>query len=60
VLRVAPEIGTLDAGALADLCGLRWNPDGRLADTDGVTRAGGCWEPILVVHGGDVIVAPEA
>lgn len=60
VLRVTPEIGSLAAGALADLCGMRWNPDGRLADTNGVVRPGGCWEPIFVAHGGDIIVAPEA
>lgn len=60
VLRVSPELGSLATGALADLCGMRWNPEGRLADTNGVTRPGGCWEPIFVAHGGDVIVAPEA
>ncbi len=60
VLRVTPEIGSLGAGALADLCGLRWNPDGRLADTGGVMRAGGCWEPVFVAHGGEVVVTPEA
>jgi len=60
VLRVTPELGSLGTGALADLCGLRWNPDGRLADTAGVTRPGGCWEPIFVAHGGEVIVAPDA
>ena len=60
VLRVTPELGSLGTGALADLCGLRWNPDGRLADTAGVTRPGGCWEPIFVAHGGEVVVAPDA
>jgi dihydroorotase len=60
VLRVTPEIGSLAAGALADLCGLRWNPDGQLKDTEGVARDGGCWEPIFVAHGGEVVVAPEA
>ena len=34
--------------------------DGQLADTNGVAKDGGCWEPILVVHGGEVVVAPEA
>ena len=60
VLRVTPEIGSLATGALADLCALRWNADGRLADTNGVTRPGGCWEPVFVTHGGDVVVEPEA
>ena len=60
VLRVTPDIGSFATGALADLCGMRWNPDGRLADTNGVTRPGGCWEPIFVAHGGDVVVTPEA
>lgn len=60
VLRVSPELGSLATGALADLCGMRWNPEGRLADTNGVARPGGCWEPIFVAHGGDIIVAPEA
>ena len=32
------------------------DPDGRLADTGGVARAGGCWEPVLVALAGEVIV----
>ncbi len=58
VMRVTPEIGSLATGALGDLCGLRWNPDGRLADTQGATRDGGCWEPVFVAHGGEVVAAP--
>jgi dihydroorotase len=59
VLRVAPELGSLAPNALADLCGLRWNPDGQLADTGGVSRSGGCWEPVFVAHGGEIVRAPE-
>ncbi|MFN8623926.1 MAG: hypothetical protein U0869_24555 [Chloroflexota bacterium] len=60
VMRVTPEIGSLAAGGLGDLCAIRWNPDGRLADTQGVTRPGGCWEPVFVAIGGEVVVTPEA
>lgn len=58
VLRSTPDIGSLSVGALGDLCGLRWNPDGRLADTQGVARPGGCWEPVFVAHAGEIVVEP--
>lgn len=59
VLRVATELGTLMPNSVADLCGLRWNPDGALADTSGATRPGGCWEPVFVALDGEIIRAPE-
>ena len=33
-----PRSARSATGALADLCGMRWNPDGRLADTNGVAQ----------------------
>ena len=48
------------AGLVADLCGLRWNPDAApLVDTEGASRPGGCWEPVFVMRAG-TIVTPEA
>lgn len=61
VLGMAPDIGTLRPGSVADLCGLCWNPDARsLVDTEGASRPGGCWEPVFVVRGGEVVVGPPA
>ena len=52
------EIGTLAAGAVADLAVLRWNADAApLVDVAGVARDGGCWEPVVTVRGGEVIRA---
>ncbi|MBM4437298.1 MAG: hypothetical protein FJ029_08705 [Actinobacteria bacterium] len=65
LLGLAGEIGTLRAGACADLAVLRWNPAARpLVDTSGGTRTGGCWEPVLTVRAGQVVAidgrAPRA
>jgi len=50
------EIGNLAPGACADLAVLRWNPDAApLADVNGVTRPGGCWEPVATVRAGEVV-----
>jgi dihydroorotase len=56
VLGVTSEVGTLRVGGIGDLVAIRRQPDGRLADTQGVARAGGCWEPVFVALAGDVIV----
>ena len=56
VLGVTSEVGTLRVGGIGDLVAIRHDPDGRLADTGGVARAGGCWEPVLVALAGEVIV----
>ena len=50
---VTSEVGTLRVGGIGDLVAIRHDPDGRLADTGGVTRAGGCWEPVLVALAGE-------
>ena len=51
-LGLAGEIGTLAAGACADLVVLHTSPDARpLRDPAGVERAGGCWEAVAVVRG---------
>ncbi|MBM4407764.1 MAG: amidohydrolase family protein [Chloroflexi bacterium] len=58
VLGLADEIGTLAAGACADLTALRWNPEAAPhVDTTGAARPGGCWEPVLVVRGGEVVTS---
>ena len=50
------EIGTLAPGACADLVVLRWNEDALpLIDTEGIERAGGCWEPALTVNAGRIV-----
>lgn len=52
------EIGTLAAGACADLAVLRWNPEAApLVDVAGESRPGGCWEPVMTVRGGEAIAA---
>lgn len=58
VLGLAGEIGTLAPGACADLVALRLNPDALPhVDTEGATRPGGCWEPVFVVRGGEVVTS---
>ena len=60
VLGLSGEVGTLAPGACADIAVLRWNTDAApLVDTSGATRAGGCWEPICTVRGGQVVRRPE-
>ena len=57
-LGLAGEIGTLAAGAGADLAVLRWNQEAApLVDVAGESRAGGCWEPVITVRAGEVIPA---
>ena len=61
VLGLATQAGTLMPGSVADLCGLRWNPDAApLVDTEGGTRAGGCWEPVFVARAGVVVRQPAS
>jgi dihydroorotase len=58
VLGLEGEIGTLAAGACADLVALRWNaaPAAQpLVDTGGSARSGGTWEPAFVVRAGEVV-----
>ena len=58
-LGLSGEIGSLAPGACADLAVLRWNPDAApLADVNGATRPGGCWEPVLTVRAGEVVGHP--
>lgn len=55
-LDLAGEVGTLAPGASADVAVLHWNPEfGLLSDVNGVTRRGGCWEPVLTIRGGQVV-----
>ncbi|MDP7578277.1 MAG: amidohydrolase family protein [SAR202 cluster bacterium] len=55
-LGLSEEIGTLAAGTCADLAVLHWNPDASpLVDCVGVTRPGGCFEPVMTVRGGVVV-----
>ena len=56
ILGLAPEIGQLTAGACADLTVLAWREGAApLADVDGVTRPGGCWEAVLTVRAGQIV-----
>jgi dihydroorotase len=56
ILGLADELGTLRAGACADLVALHWNADASpLVDTGGGSRPGGCWEPVFVVRAGEVV-----
>ena len=56
VLGLAGEIGTLAAGACADLAVLSWNEKALpLSDVNGQERPGGCWEPLATVRGGRVV-----
>ena len=57
VLGLDGEVGTLAPGACADLAVLQWEPRASpLADASGATRPGGCWEPVLTVRAGEVIL----
>ena len=47
LLGLTGEVGTLAAGACADIALLRWNEDGRLKDVQDIERSGGCWEPVV-------------
>jgi dihydroorotase len=61
ILGLAGEVGTLAAGACADLAVLRWNPDAvPLADAAGNVRSGGCWEPVLTVRAGESVRAQRS
>lgn len=58
ILGLAGEIGTLAAGACADVAALRWNATAEShMDTEGSTRPGGCWEAVHVVRGGEVVAS---
>lgn len=60
VLGLMEEVGTLSAGACADLAVLKWNADALpLKDAHGVERPGGCWEPALTVRAGRVVFPEE-
>lgn len=53
---MAGEIGTLVAGACADLAILKWDSkDEPLVDVSGNSRPGGCWEPVATVRNGKLI-----
>jgi predicted amidohydrolase len=56
VLGMAGEIGTLAAGACADLAVLRWDPEPMpLADSPGGVLNGPRLEPVVTVRAGSVI-----
>ena len=56
LLGLSGEVGTLAPGACADLAVLGWNPDALpLCDVAGVSRPGGCWEPLLTVRAGQLV-----
>jgi dihydroorotase len=56
VLGLGDEVGRLTPGSCADVTALRWNPGAApLADVNGATRPGGCWEPVLTVRVGQVV-----
>lgn len=56
LLGLSEEIGTLMPGSCADLAVLQYNERARpLEDVDGVSRPGGCWEPVATVRAGEVI-----
>jgi imidazolonepropionase-like amidohydrolase len=59
VLGLGGEVGTLAAGAGADLAALAWRPlAAPLRDTGGSERPGGAWEPVLTVRAG-VVIRPD-
>ena len=50
------EVGTLAAGACADLAVIRWSEDApALVDVTGASRPGGCWEPEATIRAGRVV-----
>ena len=56
VLGMAGEVGTLRAGACADLAVLKWDEAAPpLADINGATRSGGCYVPVQTIRAGEVI-----
>ena len=56
VLGMASEVGTLAAGAHADLAVLRWNPEPiPLVDTSGGVLEGPHLEPVLTVKAGTIV-----
>jgi predicted amidohydrolase len=62
ILGLNGEVGSLAPGACADLTVLGRNDQAAaLADVNGATRPGACWEPILSVRAGRIIPAgPKA
>lgn len=60
ILGMTGEIGTLSPRACADLTVLQWHEAAApLVDVHGASRPGGCWETLLVVRGGVVILPPS-
>ena len=56
VLGMEGEIGTLRAGACADLTVLKWDEEALpLVDVAGAVRPGGCYEAVLTVRAGEVV-----
>ena len=55
LLGLKGEVGSLAAGACADIAILRWNENGRLKDVQDMERPGGCWEPLVTVRAGKIV-----
>jgi imidazolonepropionase-like amidohydrolase len=56
ILGLGHEVGRLTPGSCADLTALHWNLNAApLADVNGATRPGGCWEPVLTVRAGQAV-----
>ena len=55
LLGLTGEVGTLAAGACADIAILRWNENGRLKDVQDIERQGGCWEPLSTIRAGKIV-----
>lgn len=56
ILGLEGEVGTLAPGACADVTVLEWKEDvGVLVDVSGGERAGGAWEVVLTVRGGELV-----
>jgi dihydroorotase len=57
ILGLEGEVGTLASGSCADLCVAKWNENAApLVDVSGVSRSGGCYEPVLTVRSGGVFL----